>query len=129
MRSKTPLVLIEQLVMILVFAMVAAICLQVFVFSERLSRKNEIISQAVLFAQNTAEELKDSRGTILQEWKTGDGCWYLEQNIEDRKNCRIEVWEQETDVEGLQQAEVKVIDREEILFELVVAWQEVDNDG
>lgn len=129
MRSKTPLVLIEQLVMILVFAMVAAICLQVFVFSDRLSRKNEILSQAVLLAQNTAEELKDSRGTILQEWNVGDGYWYLEQNIEDRKNCHIEVWKQETVVEGLQQAEVKVVDGEEILFGLVVAWQEVGNDG
>lgn len=34
MRSKAPLVLMEQLVMVLVFALAAALCVQVFVLSD-----------------------------------------------------------------------------------------------
>ena len=34
MRSKTPLALMEQMVMVLVFALAAALCLQVFVVSD-----------------------------------------------------------------------------------------------
>ena len=38
MRSKAPLVLMEQLVMVLVFALAAALCVQVFVLSDQTSR-------------------------------------------------------------------------------------------
>lgn len=58
MRSKAPLALMEQVVMVLVFALAAALCLQVFVFSAQASRRNEAIDHAVLEAQNAAEALK-----------------------------------------------------------------------
>ena len=35
MRSKSPLALMEQVVMVLVFALAAALCIQVFVFSDQ----------------------------------------------------------------------------------------------
>lgn len=41
MRSKAPLALMEQLVMVLVFALAAALCVQVFVLSGQTSRWNE----------------------------------------------------------------------------------------
>ena len=43
MRSKAPLALVEQTLMILVFALAAALCLQAFVRADRLSR--EVSSQ------------------------------------------------------------------------------------
>ena len=55
MRSKTPLALMEQMVMVLVFALAAALCLQVFVVTDRMSERNKDIDHAVLLAQNTAE--------------------------------------------------------------------------
>lgn len=58
MRSKTPLALMEQVVMILVFALAAALCIQVFVFADQTSRHNEARDRAVLEAQNAAEALK-----------------------------------------------------------------------
>ena len=58
MRSKAPLVMMEQLVMVLVFALTAALCVQMFVLAERLSGKYEATDRAVLEAQNTAENLK-----------------------------------------------------------------------
>ena len=64
MRSKTPLAMMEQLLMLLVFALAALVCLQVFVFSGQTSRRNEARDRAVLEAQNAAEELKSLRGDI-----------------------------------------------------------------
>ena len=58
MRSRAPLALMEQLVMILVFALAAALCLQVFVFADRISARNEETDRAVLVCQNAAETLK-----------------------------------------------------------------------
>lgn len=66
MRSKAPLAMMEQLVMVLVFALAAALCLQVFVLSDKTSRRNEARDRAVLEAQNTAEELKSLRGDFAQ---------------------------------------------------------------
>ena len=54
MRSKAPLALMEQLVMVLVFALAAALCVQVFVLSYQTSRRNEARDRAVLEAQNAA---------------------------------------------------------------------------
>ena len=48
MRSKTPLAMMEQLLMLLVFALAALVCLQVFVFSGQTSRRNEARDRAVL---------------------------------------------------------------------------------
>ena len=62
MRSKAPLALMEQVVMVLVFALAAALCLQVFVVSNRMSERNKDIDRAVLLAQNTAETLKACGG-------------------------------------------------------------------
>ena len=39
MRSKAPLALMEQMVMVLVFALAAALCLQAFALADRISRQ------------------------------------------------------------------------------------------
>ena len=66
MRNKAPLALMEQLMMVLVFALAAALCLQVFIFSDRASRRKEAVNRAVLEAQNAAEELKSVRGDFTR---------------------------------------------------------------
>lgn len=64
MKSKTPLVLIEQTIMILIFAVSAAVCLRVFAYSENMSRAMEIRDRAFVHAANTAEVLKNVHGDI-----------------------------------------------------------------
>ena len=120
MRSKTPLVLMEQLVMVLVFAMAAAICLQVFSLSDRLSKENEAKAEAALLAQNTAEELKASYGEALLNWEEADGIYYMEE-----EGYRVQVQAAETEISGLRKVELQVWQEEEVLFEIPVAWQEV----
>lgn len=124
MRSKTPLVLMEQLVMVLVFAMAAAICLQVFGLSDRLSKENEARAEAALLAQNTAEELKSSYGEALLDWEEADGIYYMEE-----EGYRVQVQAAETEISGLRKVELQVLQEEEVLFEIPVAWQEVKGDA
>ena len=124
MRSKTPLVLMEQLVMVLVFAMAAAICLQVFGLSDRLSKENEARAEAALLAQNTAEELKASYGEVLLDWEEADGIYYMEE-----EGYRVQVQAAETEISGLRKVELQVLQEEEVLFEIPVAWQEVKGDA
>lgn len=151
MRSKTPLVLMEQLVMVLVFALAAAMCLRMFAVSDRISRKNEAVTQAALLSQNVAEQIKSHGGTIsimfsedktefedtcnqTSEWKVGDGFYFQEYDknwgllAADTENVaayRLEVREENTEVPGLLRARITVTGAGEALFEIPVAWQEV----
>ena len=58
MKSKAPLVMMEQIVMVLIFALAAALCLQTFVLSGKISKSTEEINRASIEAQNAAETLK-----------------------------------------------------------------------
>lgn len=60
MRSKAPLVMMEQMVMILVFALAAALCLQAFVKSDRMSRESEERDRAAALCQTAAEAIQHS---------------------------------------------------------------------
>ena len=60
MKSKAPLMLMEQMVMLLVFALAAALCLQAFVKADEISKQAEARDRAVLLCQTVAEELKES---------------------------------------------------------------------
>ena len=55
MRSKASLFLMEQLIMVLVFALAAALCLQVFVRAEEISLESARRDEAVIVARNAAE--------------------------------------------------------------------------
>ena len=63
-RSKTPLFLMELLIMLLVFAVSAAICLQVFAGARRISDDSRRLEAAVLQAQTVAEYWKASHGDL-----------------------------------------------------------------
>ncbi|MDD3347746.1 hypothetical protein [Oscillibacter sp.] len=75
MRSKAPLALMEQLVMVLVFALAAALCMQVFALSDRISRQNETMDRALLEAQNAAEILKNDHGDYEKAAREWGGEW------------------------------------------------------
>ena len=66
MRSKAPLALMEQVVMVLVFALAAVLCLKVFVFSDQASLRNEAVDQAVAQARNAAEALKGEKSEYFE---------------------------------------------------------------
>lgn len=68
MRSKAPLVLMEQLIMVLVFAIAAALCLRMFVSSGKLSQRYADTDMAVQIAQTVAERIKHDKGIYLDRY-------------------------------------------------------------
>lgn len=134
MRSRTPLALMEQLVMILVFALAAAFCLRIFVLSDRISKDNQVFSYALFEAQNTAELLKETGGDweqtlIVQGWIQSDGCWRREVQ-EGLDDYRLEIEESMIQEDEICRIEIRVIDgrkseEERVLVQFPVAWQEV----
>ena len=66
MKSKTPLLLMEQMVMLLVFALAAALCLQAFVKSDNLSKASQNRDRALEEAQSAAEVIRHTRGDFEQ---------------------------------------------------------------
>lgn len=143
MRSKAPLLLMEQMVMTLVFALAAALCLQAFVKSDGISRQIEARDHAVVLAQSAAEAVRSTRG----DFRAAAQLLGAEQQEEDSLllfygadwqytgplspgvypfgytlgACRIAA-----SVPGLGKASVWVQEDEtgEELFRIEVAWQE-----
>ena len=147
MRSKAPLVLIEQMVMLLVFALASALCLQAFVKSDAISVSSEEKGRAAIAAQNAAEVIRHKGGDIENAFtQTGrmlggtyeqgelridyDENW----NVTDKDGVYYLIAQEvPAQVSGLRKASVQVATDAQkadpgILFELEVAWQEVDED-
>ena len=151
MKSKAPLVLMEQMVMLLVFALAAALCLQAFVKSDRLSARDEARDQAVVLAQSAAETIRACNGNFEEAAKQlgaeiwddtsvtlnydsnwnlisdhGTGILYVEEGGLSYLLAAVRV---ESDIPGLGKAAVYVKDMnndsaDDDLFRLDVAWQE-----
>jgi len=128
--------------MVLVFALAAALCLQVFAFSDQASRRNAHIDRAVLLAQNTAEILKACGGidgaSALLGGESREKLWrsYYDEDLmptavpEDAR-YRVDVYPESSPVTGLAKANIEVFQQGEAakLFSVPVAWQEVDRHG
>ena len=125
MKSRAPLVLMELVVMVLVFALASALCLHAFVLSRQLAHRSLLADEALLLAQNAAETLKLTGGDL----QTADaqlggqaqaGLWTLEQGA-----LLLEVRPVTVNLAGLGRAEVRVLRGNDPLVTLPVAWQEV----
>ena len=63
-HSKTPLFLMELVIMLLIFSVSAVICLQVFASARNISQDSRRMDAAAAEAQKAAEYWKDSRGDL-----------------------------------------------------------------
>lgn len=63
-HSKTPLFLMELIIMLFVFAVSSAICLQVFAGARRISDESHRLDIAVMQAQTAAECWKSTHGDL-----------------------------------------------------------------
>ena len=138
MRSKAPLAMMEQLVMVLVFALAAALCVRIFALSDRLSRESVTRDQAVSAVQNAAETLKACRGDCAEAarmlggvwdgaaWSIAyDDGWTMMPAGEEGVYCLLAV-PADSGQELLGMADVSASTWQgEELYSLSVAWQEV----
>ena len=113
MKHKASLLLMEQLIMILVFSLVAAVCLQVFAKADAISKETARRDQAVVLARNAAELLKATEGD-------GSAAEAL-----SRDGYRVTVISEPSPVPGLACAEIQVSYGETLIFSLDTGWQEV----
>lgn len=112
MKSKATLSLIEQVIMVLVFAIAAAVCLRVFVYADNLSKKQELTTKACMMAQTAAEEIKNTAGAVIE---SGYGF--------EQDGLVLTVDSGETESSLLGSATVTVKSGDEILISLPVRWQ------
>lgn len=135
MRSKAPLALMEQIVMVVVFALAAALCLRAFALSDRISRESEARDRAVLLAQNAAEVCKAGGGdwaymeSVLGGEAEQDGWRVLYgetlEPVAADAAFVVVVQPEAAGVPGMGQAAVSVFDGDgQLLFRLSVGWQE-----
>lgn len=139
MRSKTPLALMEQVIMVLVFALAAALCLRAFVLADRISRTCEERDRAVSAIQTVAETLKHVYGdfdeaermaeSLLEDvdvvFCSGDQ-WTANQH--DSMTVVVCPVENETALMGC--AEITAYDSAaKSIITLTVGWQEVGSHG
>lgn len=124
-RSKAPLALMEQIIMILVFALTAAVCMQAFVYSSSLSKQGENKNIAAGYAQEVAEYCKTEKGNIdlicqqLSGKRTEDG--FTVSYKEDEMNVYVQMVESPT---VLQKAKVTVKSNDAIeYYSMEIAWQ------
>lgn len=115
MKTRAVLPLMEILVMVLVFSLAAAWCLQVFSRSVKISEDTARLDEAVALARNGAEILK-SRG---QDWE----LQLAGLEIPDGMQLHYEFLE--SGYPNLGKARIWVIWENETLFSLTVSWQEV----
>ena len=77
MKDKTPLLLIEQLIMILVFALTAALCLRGFAYADGLSEQICQQEQAAVLAQSAAETLKGTNAQIRSAQRINASIFFI----------------------------------------------------
>ena len=129
-KSKTTLTLMEQLIMIAVFAVAVAVCLRVFAFANSRSEQNLINDVAVNESRNAAEVIKSTGGDfkrvaeILSAVPTENG---LEKDLSGEYGSLLLAAERlQSAAEGLGNASVTVSDPEtgRQVFSITVCWQE-----
>lgn len=139
-NNRAPLLLMEQMVMVAVFAMAAALCLQAFVLSDGDSRRTEARDHAVVLVQTAAETIRGcGSDEALSQAAEILGCSYdggvLRMSYdEDWEPGGSRYWltarSVSSAVPGLEIVRVAVEDGETVLFEVETAWQvEVGSHG
>ena len=113
MRSKASLFLMEQLVMLLVFALAAALCLSIFVRADRFSEETHQRDRAVILACNAAELLKTigDPEKVLKLVETGE--------------FTLKILEENSGIAGMGQATIVISRDHTEVFSLQTGWQEV----
>ncbi len=134
MNNKNYLPLFELIVMIGVFALAAALCLQGFAFAENISLHLEAKDRAVAIAENAAEELKHAKGdTGLLVSRFGGEAngdvwrnYYGADGSLADKDEAVFILEAHVHHEAplLGNADVKILHEGKSVFELTVGWQE-----
>ena len=140
-KSKAPLGMLEQMVMLLVFALAAALCLQAFVKSDAASRESEARDRAANLCQSMAEVMRTgvypayAADLVLGEYQCDTNMILIPLNEDmtpymdsgfpyEGAAYQLEILAPAHRALGLEGAEIIVSTFDgEVLFSLEVLWQ------
>lgn len=113
MKQKSTLLLMEQLTMLLVFGLAAALCLQLFAKADDIRQETERLDTAVVLAQNAANTLKATCGDVDAAAALG------------AEGYEVQITEIPTGGK-LGKAQIQIFYEGSALFSLTTGWQEAD---
>ncbi|MCM1221810.1 MAG: hypothetical protein NC548_45800 [Lachnospiraceae bacterium] len=118
MKDKSYLVLMEQLMMIVIFAVISALCIQVFIKANQISKSSQNRDKAVIIVQNAAESIK--AGENIEDTYY-DESWSITTKDDFTYQLKIDTEEEMT---GLEKITIRVTDQSlNTLFEIKIARQ------
>lgn len=122
MKDKAPLSLMELGIMVLVFAVTAALCLKAFALADTRSRSLLQQEEALLLAQSAAETVKHCDGDLAEAAALlEDSLLQAQQN-----GLQLVIAPEAAALSGFGKASVRVLDGAgQELVCLPAAWQEV----
>ena len=141
MKNKAFLSILEQLCMILIFAIVAAICLRAFSFANSISQDRKALDQAVIAAQNTAEVLKSNQGDFEASaaellGSVENKCLVIHYNesglpTAEEANAHFKlIADLQASSHPLTEcARIQVVKNSSVIYELSVTWQAGGRDN
>ncbi len=124
MKNRAPLALIEQVIMLLVLAVAAAVCLQIFLWADRQADTNSLTDTALQQVQNTAQVLKSTAEPALAAELLG-GQIENEIWIQSLPGYEIHTVCLDSGNPLLGCATVTAVQEGKQLVQLTVYWQEV----
>ncbi len=126
MKSKAPLAMIELVVMLLVFALAAAFCLQAFAAADGISRKTEARDAALLQAERAVELMKHTKGDLDAAAEMIGGVAGEASLLADlTEGMQLRITLVESELAQLGEALVEVIGADgERIITIPAAWQE-----
>ena len=125
MRNKAPLALLEQILMLLIFALAAVICLRDFLWSDDTSRQSAARDKALIHAQSMAETVKAHHGDLIAAASLLGGTVEEDALVVSYENYTLRA-EKESPSPYWGQAQIVAECDGDILFALPIAWQEVN---
>ena len=147
MRSRSSLAMMEQIIMLLVFALAAALCLQAFVKSDQMSRNSEARDRAMVLCQSAAEVIRHSGGDLeraaellgipygayTQEGPAFSAHYHEDWTLSDTQEYAYVLRAELVDsgAVGLGKAHVEAASAggADVLFAIDICWQEVGEGG
>ena len=91
MKNKTPLMLMELLIMLLVFVLAAGLCLRAFLWADNTSARSAALDRAVTAAQNGAELTRYYAGDLEAAAKEQGGAFDGEVWTFTSNDCPVTV--------------------------------------
>lgn len=125
MKNKAPLALIEQVIMLLVLAVAAAICLQVFLQAHQITQESHAHDLSLEQMQNTAEALQSTGGDLNKTAALVGGTVENGRLTVAAEGYTITLEEKDSGQPLLGMAELTATQDGKVLSQMAVCWQEV----